>query len=656
VSTNSGSGVRFHTRAVAPQAGRIAVAPVQQEVAIESGRGRVDPFADFDDAFGAMRRLGGASLFDSFFGGHKTGATVRSNAVQLDVQPLPQPAPDGFSGAVGQFELTSSLAPAQLKTGEPITWTLTLSGTGNWPGGVALPARAVPADFRTLQPKQRKDFAAGELFSGSLSEDLVLVSNQPGDFVLQPVRFVYFDPAKGAYQTIEAQPPVLHISGAPIEPPARAEAAAVAPQAVAAPQAPAAASAAIQTLLPRDPLPGGAAGFAPMGSTRLALFAAAPFLLLAVYWIGLAVRRARLTDPRRPHRLAYRQLAPAIERVRQAASAEERSAALLAWQRTAGLALGLERAAPTAAQLPDQRWIDVWAGSERALYGREHTLPGGWCDRALAACTRSRRPRFNPLRALSVRNLVPKAATAALLLLCASAPVRAAEPAAAYRDGDFAAAHEQWLARAKEAPNDWIARYNLGLAAAQLGDLPRALAESVAAFVHAPRNAAVRWNAQAFAAQVPGLDRGAAALLTAPWLAAMTSPAAWQALLIIGAVVGCGGAALLLRRHYGGTPGRSRFAPALLAAGLALGGTAAAALHAYGPLADPRAALVAGQPVLRSVPTDAETAQQQKPLAPGALVVVERDFLGWLKVDLRSGESGWLRHGEVVPLYAAPSA
>ena len=85
-----------------------------------------------------MRKFGGANLFNSFFSrGQKTSDRVRSNSLQLDVQPLPQPAPEGFSGAVGQFELKSTLAPAQLKTGEPVTWTLTLSGTGNWPGGVS---------------------------------------------------------------------------------------------------------------------------------------------------------------------------------------------------------------------------------------------------------------------------------------------------------------------------------------------------------------------------------------------------------------------------------------------------------------------------------------------------------------------------------------
>jgi len=139
-------------------------------------------------------------------------------------------------------------------------------------------------------------------------------------------------------------------------------------------------------------------------------------------------------------------------------------------------------------------------------------------------------------------------------------------------------------------------------------------------------------------------------------LAAVLSPAAWQLLVITGALIACSGAALWLRSRYRVTAGRTRLAGALLIVGPVLGVAALLSLHAYGPLADPRAALVAEQTVLRSVPTDAERAQQQKALAAGTLVVVEQDFLGWVKVGLRGGETGWVRHGDVVPLYAAPSA
>jgi hypothetical protein len=408
--------------------------------------------------------------------------------------------------------------------------------------------------------------------------------------------------------------------------------------------------------LPHDPLPGSGIGFTPLASTRLALFAGAPFALLLVYWIALAVRAARLADPRRPQRQAYRRLASAIEAVRRAATAEQRIAALLVWQHTAALALGLDLAAPTAAQLPDQRWIDLWAASERGLYGREHALPDGWCDRALAVCRRSRRPRFNPLRAVSVRHLVPKAAPAALLLAIAVAPARAAESVPAEAQNDSAAAHEQLLAHVSAAPADWVARYNLGLSTARRGDTPRALAETIAAFVHNPRNASVRWNATAFAARVPGLDSATATLIAHPGLAGLASPAVWQGVVIAAAFAACSGAALMLRRRYDGAGSGGRLGLALLAAGVVVGAAALISLRSYGALADPGAAIVAGEPVLRAVPTDAEPAPQQQPLAAGTLVVVERDFLGWVKIGLRSGETGWLRHGDLVPLYAAPSA
>jgi hypothetical protein len=379
------------------------------------------------------------------------------------------------------------------------------------------------------------------------------------------------------------------------------------------------------------------------------------------------VRRARLTDPRRPQRQALARLAPAIERVRRAATADQRVAALLAWQHTAVTALGLDVAAPTAEQLDDQRWVDVWAGSERALYGREHALPGGWCDRALSVCTRTRRPRFNPLRAFTLRNPVPKAAPAALLLslAVAAAPARAVDPTAVYANGDFATAREQWLARVKEAPSDWIARYNLGLAAAQLGDAPRALAETVAAFAHAPRHDDVLERGRLCGRRPRSRSRHRRAA-RGRWRRLAAAPATWQALLLVAALRLCGGGALLLRRRYRVVPARGSRSPGLraglwigagaLASGIVLGGTAALALRAYGPLADPRAALVGGQPLLRSLPTDAEAAPQQRPLAAGTLVVVERDFLGWVNVGLRSGETGWLRHGDIVPLYAPPSA
>jgi hypothetical protein len=660
VRTQGGAGVRFHTRAVASTPGRIELAPVKQDVRIDTGRGRHNPFADFDDAFDALRKFGGSDLLDSFFAAPQmTEVTAASNLAQLDVRPLPQPAPPGFGGAIGQFSLTSQLAPEQPKSGEPLTWTLTLSGTGNWPA-VALPPRAVPADFRTLQPKQRAAFAAGERFSGSISEDVVLVPNHAGDYALGPVRFVYFDPATGRYETIETAPAAVHVvAGAAPASPEPAPDAAPAPAAVhAGSSADAEPRAVDASRLPRDARPGHGRGIVPLAARDLALLGAIPFALLLAYALLLVVRAARQRDPRRAQRAARAALRARVARVRDATSADERLAALLAWQRTAATALAIDAAAPIAETLPDPRWAEVWAASERALYAPGHELSAGWCNRATALTARRGLGLGAALRrVIAGRHLVPRAATAAALLVAAAAvPVRGADAIAAYTAGDFTAARDQLRAAVAAAPRDWIARYNLGLAEAQLGDHARAVAETLGAAMQAPRDADVRWNAAAFAAAVPALDPAVAAFARAPGIAALLAPAGWQIALLVALIIGCAGGVLLVRARYGASGGAvGRLAIALVVLGSA--GTAAAitALHAYGPLADPRVALVVGDPTLRSVPTDAEAVQAEKHVQAGTLAFVGREeFLGWTKVALRGGETGWLRRGDVVPLYMAP--
>ena len=633
--TADGAAVRFHTRAIAPQAGRVEVAPAEQAVQLETARGR-DPLAGFDP-FGSMRRMGAGSLFDSFFGGAQmTEVTARSNAVQLDVRPLPQPAPAGFSGAVGQFTLESTLTPEHPTTGEPVTWTLTLSGTGNWPSGVALPARAVPSDLRTLQPKQRASFGDHGRFSGEVSEDLVIVPNQPGTLALEPVRFVFFNPDSGRYETAEAQPPTLQITGEPLPPPVAAPApvaaAAAAPEhAASAPAAPSLGA----------PLPGTGSGFAPLPWSSLRLWLLGPLALAIGARLTRAAWRHWQTHPRRLARRTARAMRAAVVATRDAATTEARLAALLDWQHTAARVLGIDRAAPTAEQLrgiADPAWAEAWAGSERALFARGHALPAEWAAQALALCDPPRPPRRR--RPTRPRPLLAKAATATLLALALATPGHGAEPAAAPSD------REALRARVDAAPLDWVARHNLGLAEAQAGDSGRALGETVAALAQAPRQAAVRANAQALSAALPEAERALAPLLHGR-LASRAAPATWQMILIVGTALVAAAIAV----------GRRRAAAILAGAGLLLAGSGALALREAGVFADRRAAVIATATALHAVPTDAAPADDAPALAVGSVVRAGREFLGWTQVTRADGAVGWVRRTALVPLYgAAPPA
>lgn len=127
--------------------------------------------------------------------------SVWSNDLGIKVRPLPGP-PQDFSGAVGQFKLSSHVVPEVVAAHEPITWTLALSGTGNWPEVLGLPQRQASNDFDVVVAKPKHTFTEGRLFDGSIEEDAVLFPGRPGTYILGPVRFVFFDPEKGQYITL----------------------------------------------------------------------------------------------------------------------------------------------------------------------------------------------------------------------------------------------------------------------------------------------------------------------------------------------------------------------------------------------------------------------------------------------------------------------
>ncbi|MBI2496894.1 MAG: BatD family protein, partial [Opitutae bacterium] len=104
---------------------------------------------------------------------------LESNPLELTIKPLPAAPPD-FSGAVGEFTFVSKVVPVTAAVGEPVTWTIELSGTGNWPDLTGLPQREVSNDFQVVQPKSRRTMKEGSLFDGTLSEDVVLVPSRPG--------------------------------------------------------------------------------------------------------------------------------------------------------------------------------------------------------------------------------------------------------------------------------------------------------------------------------------------------------------------------------------------------------------------------------------------------------------------------------------------
>jgi len=589
----------------------------------------------------------------------------------VTIKPLP-PAPAGFSGAVGEFSFKSKVVPLTSGVGEPITWNIELSGTGNWPDITGLPSRDVSNDFQVVQPKSKRTMKDGSLFEGSLSEDVVLVPTRPGSYRLAPVKFTYFDTKSGSYKTVSSEPVTVTVTAIPhpVQPPPNSGAPLQfsiksQPENPTASPLPSPTPPTTPENLPLDPLLKSARGFVPFKGGHFWLVVTVPALvLIAVAWAILAALRSRENDPQRLRRAAREKLAELLAGFRaRPEKASDLSAQLEIWQRGTAALWEIPHAAPGAplveasvnlrAREAGPVWAALWSDADRALHGRDRTLPADWLSRADAALQAVRVPGWQPASLFSPRNLAPFLFTLAVLLIPLAA--RAADAADAYKAGDFSTAETAWRKTIQDSPADWAARHNLGLALAQQDRWAEAAAHWTSAFLLNPRSDLTRWDL-ALGLQRSGMAPPELVELSRAEgrfkIARLASPGAWQAGLISAALLLAAALIVLLLQGYRRAGAWAR--PVALITSLVaviLAASATLSLRAYGTLADPAVVIVWKTSVLRSIPTEADTTQKTSPLSPGSIAFAEKTFLGWTRLTFPGGQSGWVRTEDLVGLY-----
>ena len=127
---------------------------------------------------------------------------VTSNTASIEIKPLPSPQPEGFSGAVGDFNISSRLVGNNFRTNDPATLIYTITGTGN----IKYIKEATidfPSEFELYQPKTSYDtHVAGDNVTGTMTTEYTFVPQTVGKFTIGSDKFVYFNPAKGDYITL----------------------------------------------------------------------------------------------------------------------------------------------------------------------------------------------------------------------------------------------------------------------------------------------------------------------------------------------------------------------------------------------------------------------------------------------------------------------
>uniref|UniRef100_UPI001969FAA1 hypothetical protein n=1 Tax=Sandarakinorhabdus rubra TaxID=2672568 RepID=UPI001969FAA1 len=209
---------------------------------------------------------------------------------------------------------------------------------------------------------------------------------------------------------------------------------------------------------------------------------------------------------------------------------------------------------------------------------------------------------------------------------------------------------------AAPAPRDWIAHYTKARNAALAKQWPRAAAHAGIAWVQNPRAPETRalWRLAALEAGVGGRNAGGLPLPdTLPGrLAGQLPPIGWQLTAMAGALLLTGGFGALLFQRFGHASGAWR-RPAALGAGLGALGMAAgiAGTWGYGAAAAPDAAITWQPVALRPLPVATPDREATVALAPGTVGRMDGRFIGWVRLTLPDGRSGWLRRGEVIPVW-----
>lgn len=145
--------------------------------------------------------------FDAFFNGGgyvEVKKKITTPKLVINVQPLPA-KPAGFSGAVGEFKLASSINATDVKTNDAVTIKLTLSGTGNMKL-IGTPEVKFPQDFEIYDPKVTDDYKlTNSGLTGTKTFEYLAIPRHAGNFTIPAVEFTYFDLKSNSYKTLKTE-------------------------------------------------------------------------------------------------------------------------------------------------------------------------------------------------------------------------------------------------------------------------------------------------------------------------------------------------------------------------------------------------------------------------------------------------------------------
>lgn len=190
-------GVQYVTKIIK----RVALFPQR------AGQLTVEPLNVQLGALAEGQRRGGF-----FFNRQLRRIPALTETVEISVKPLPENAPASFTGAVGDFEVSSQINRNSFSTDDAISIKMMIKGNGD-AKRIQPPVQEFPGAFEVYDPKTVREntYESQGILAGEKEIEYLLVPTEPGQFELQP-EFSWFDPDSAAYITFLSPPYRVDIS------------------------------------------------------------------------------------------------------------------------------------------------------------------------------------------------------------------------------------------------------------------------------------------------------------------------------------------------------------------------------------------------------------------------------------------------------------
>ena len=140
-------------------------------------------------------------FFDTF--SQKTKARILvSDKKTITVNPLNN-KPDSFTGAVGVFDISSSLSSTDVENGTPVTFYIKLKGEGNL-DNIGRPRIDFPKNLDVFDGEITKERDISDKVSGLLVWEYNLIPRKSGKYTIPSVKFPFIDTKRESWKNLRS--------------------------------------------------------------------------------------------------------------------------------------------------------------------------------------------------------------------------------------------------------------------------------------------------------------------------------------------------------------------------------------------------------------------------------------------------------------------